>query len=140
MKSWISVWMMVNGGVIGAYTILLFVWQVFVLRGRQMQNPDGSADNWKAHESYYGIALADVLLACPVCLAAAVLAFIAPKTGAFLLGVAGFWLLWANFSTSATSLRFRHPKLTIAWWITFPFGGVIGLSAFVLAIVAGAAS
>jgi hypothetical protein len=49
----------------------------------------------------------------------------------------GFWFMRVNTMTTATSLKFHDPRLTFVWWITFPFEIVVGLSAFLLPLVAG---
>jgi len=115
----------------GLFTLIVFGWQIMVLKGRSMENADGSADSWHEQKTHYGLAVADVFLACPMCLVGIVLVFIKPQWGFYLLGMVSFWFVWANTMTTATSLRFEKPKLTLNWWITFPTGIVIGL-AFIL--------
>ena len=100
-----------------------------------MDNPDGSADDWAEQPSHFGIAIADVCFACPASLAAVVLSIVAPRVGLYPLGAVGFWFIWANNMTTATSVRFHGPKLTISWWVTFPAGAVLGRSAFLLPIM-----
>ena len=50
---------------IGILAIVIWDWQIKVLKGKVMKNPDGSSDNWRDQKSHYGIALSDVFLACP---------------------------------------------------------------------------
>jgi hypothetical protein len=55
--------------------------------------------------------------------------------GFYLLALVSFWLLWANIMGTATSLRFEKPKLTLNWWITFPVGGLVGLTFILWTII-----
>ncbi|MGB3699980.1 MAG: hypothetical protein WA997_01815 [Anaerolineales bacterium] len=116
---------------IGLYILLIGVWQIKILRGETMQNPDGTADDWHEQKTHFGIAVADVLLACPTGIIGIILVFVSPRWGFYLLALVSFWFVWANLMNTATSLRFENPKLTLNWWITFPAGGFVGL-AFIL--------
>ncbi|UCH74584.1 MAG: hypothetical protein JSU82_01645 [Rhodospirillales bacterium] len=113
---------------IGLFALLLLVWQIRVLRGEAMPNPDGSIDDWRQQKILFGLAFADVLLVCPATLAAIALAFLAPRWGHLLLAMIGFWLVYINFATTATSLRFETPKITLSWLLVFPAGAVLGLA------------
>jgi hypothetical protein len=66
---------------IGLYVLLIGVWQIKVLRGENMQNPDGSTDDWREQKTHYGIAVADVFLACPAGIIGIILVFISPRWG-----------------------------------------------------------
>ncbi len=112
---------------IGLYTLLVLGWQIMILQGKAMQNPDGSVDNWHEQKTHYGIAVADVFLACPTCIIGIALVFVSPRWGFYLLGMVSFWFVWANLMTTATSLRFERPKRTLNWWISFPAGIFLGL-------------
>ena len=112
--------------IIGLYTLLLWWWQAMVLSGRVMKNPDGSTDDWAVQKTHYGMAFADVFLACPASLIGIALVFIAPRWGCFVLSLIAFWLVWVNLATTATSLRFKRPKITLAWLATFPSGSLLG--------------
>ena len=46
-----------------------------------MQNPDGTSDDYREQKTYYGIAFADVFLACPVSFVAIALVFLNPWWG-----------------------------------------------------------
>ena len=113
---------------LGLYILLIGGWQIKVLRGETMGNPDGSTDDWHEQKTHYGIAFADVFLACPVGLVGILLIFLAPRWGFYLLGLVSFWFVWANIMTTATSLRFEKPKLSLNWWVTFPAGILVGLA------------
>lgn len=113
---------------IGLLTLVIWVWQAMVLQGKAMKNPDGSADDWHRQETHYGLAFADVFLACPASMTGIVLLFLAPRWGYYLLALISFWFVWANVMTTATSLRFHNPKITLNWFITFPFGALVGLA------------
>jgi hypothetical protein len=130
------VWFWLTQFLISFYALVLLWWQLKVLRGGRMENPDGSADTWAEQRSHFGMAVADVFFACPMSILAVVLSIVAPRVGLYLLGAVGFWFMWANIMGTATSLRFYSPKLTINWWITFPSGVAVGLSAFFIPIAA----
>lgn len=119
----------------GLFALLVGGWQVMVLQGKAMKNPDGSSDNWHEQKTHYGIAFADVFLACPACLAGLVLVFISPRWGHYLLALVGFWFVWANIMTTVTSVRFEKPKITLNWLVTFPFGSVVGLAYIVWTLI-----
>jgi|GEM_PF-406622 len=122
-------------GLMGLFALLLLFWQVMVLKGRAMKNPDGSADDWHDQKAHYGMAFADVLLACPAILAGIVLVFAAPRWGYYLLALSGFWFVWTNTMTTANSLRFEKPRITPAWFITFPLGTILGLAYIVWSVI-----
>ncbi|MGB3714829.1 MAG: hypothetical protein WA996_10405 [Candidatus Promineifilaceae bacterium] len=113
---------------IGLIALIVFGWQIQVLRGRAMKNTDGSTDSWHEQKIFYGIAIADIFLACPLSIAGIVLVFVTPRWGYYLLALVSFWLVWANVMTTATSLRFEKPKITLNWFIVFPFGILVGLA------------
>jgi hypothetical protein len=117
----------------GLFSGLLLWAQVGTARGRPFQNPDGTRDDWREQKLFFGLAWADIILACPVSFAGIALMFIAPRWGFFLMGMVGFWFLWVNLVTTFTSLRFEKPKITIEWLIVFPFGSILGLSYLVWA-------
>ncbi len=100
-----------------------------------MQNPDGSADDYHEQKTHYGLAFADVFLACPASFMAIALIFISPRWGFYLLAMVAFWFVWANIMGTATSLRFENPKLTLNWWITFPTGIFVGLAYILWSII-----
>jgi hypothetical protein len=114
---------------IAVLTLALLWWQIQVLRGKRMENPYGSADDWNEQEIMFGIALADVLLACPLGIATVVLTLAGSPWGFFLLPIFGFYLVWANTMTTATSLRFHKPTFTLMWIIVFPLGIAVGAAA-----------
>jgi hypothetical protein len=113
---------------IALLSLTLWVWQIMVLRGKAMSNPDGTFDDWREQKTFYGIAFADVVLACPAGVAGVVLVFVSPRLGFHLLALVSFWSVWANIMTTVTSLRFEKPKITLPWLIAFPFGIVVGLA------------
>ena len=120
---------------IGIFTLIIWGWQINVLRGKTMTNPDGSADSWHEQKTHYGIAFADVFFACPANAIAIVLVFVSPRWGTYLLAMVGFWWVWANIMTTSTSLRFEQPKITPAWLIVFPSGILIGMATIAWTIV-----
>ena len=113
---------------IGLFSLLIFGWQIMILQGKAMQNPDGTADDYHEQKTHYGIAFADVFLACPTCFVAIILVFITPRWGFYLLTMVAFWFVWANLMTTTTSLKFENPKLSLIWWIVLPTGIFVGLA------------
>ncbi len=120
---------------IGLFALLVGYWQIKILQGRAMKNPDGSSDDWHEQKTHYGIAVADVFLACPASIAGIVLVFVSPRWGYYLLALVSFWFVWANIMTTATSLRFEQPKINLTWLLTFPFGILVGLAYVVWTLV-----
>ena len=115
--------------IISLYTVIVLVAQIGCLTGRPFANPDGTKDDWREQRLFYGIAWADSLIACPLSFLSVVLVFLDPQRGFFLLGMVSFWFIWANVMTTATSLRFEAPKITLRWMVVFPLGALIGLGA-----------
>ena len=122
-------------GIMGIICLIVWGWQIRVLKGKAMKNLDGSFDNWHEQKAHYGIALADIFLACPVNIAGIILVFVSPRWGYYLLALVSFWWVWANTMTTATSLRFEKPKITLTWFIVYPFGILVGLAYIVWSIV-----
>ena len=116
-------------------SLIVWGWQIMVLRGKAMSNPDGTFDDWHEQKICYGIALADVVLACPATIAGIVLVFVSPRAGFYVLSMTSFWFVWANIMTTTTSLRFEKPKITFAWFIVFPFGIIVGLAMIVWMVI-----
>ena len=100
-----------------------------------MKNPDGSSDSWHEQKILYGIAVADLILACPATIAGIVLVFICPQWGYYLLTLVSFWFVWANIMTTVTSLRFEKPKISLNWFIAFPFGIFLGIAYIIWTII-----
>ena len=115
---------------IGLLALIIWGWQIQVLRGKEMKNPDGSADNWHEQPIFYGMAVADIFFACPVSVIGIALVFVVPRWGYYLLTWVSFWFVWANIMTTATSLRFEKPKINLTWLIVYPFGSLVGLAYF----------
>ncbi len=115
-------------GLIGLFSLIIWGWQIMILKGKVIKNPDGSSDGWQEQKTHYGIAVADVFLACPASIIGIALIFVSPRWGFYLLAMVSFWFVWANTMTTATSLRFENPKLTLNWWIVFPTGIFVGLA------------
>jgi len=122
----ISLYLLIS--IMGPICLVIWIWQFRVLKGRAMNNPDGSSDNWHEQKTHYGIAFADIFIACPVNILGIVLVFVSPRWGYYLLALVSFWWIWANTMTTSTSLRFEKPKITLNWIIVFPFGILVGLA------------
>jgi hypothetical protein len=114
--------------VMGLVSLYLASWQIMVLQGKPMKNPDGSVDDWHEQKTHYGIAFADTFLSCPLGIAAIALILAGSRWGYYLLALVSFWWVWANIMTTATSLRFEKPNITPNWLLTFPFGILVGLA------------
>jgi len=102
------------------FAVIVFIWQIAVLRGKSMNNPDGTVDDWHEQKILYGIAVADIVVAVPVAIIGVVFIFIGWRIGYYLTGLASFWYLWTNIMATATSLRFESPKISINWIVVFP--------------------
>jgi hypothetical protein len=122
-------------GLMGVIALLLFRWQMTVLQGRAMKNPDGSVDDWHDQKILFGIAMADLLLAVPLTMAGVVLIYLGWKIGFYIMGLASFWFLWINTATTVTSLRFQKPRFTFNWFLVFPVGAILGLIYIVWSLV-----
>jgi hypothetical protein len=93
----------------GLVGLLIWAWQVMILRGKVFNNPDGSTDDWHDQKTHYGIAFADVFVACPANLIGIALVFVYPRWAYYLLAMVSFWWVWANVMTTAISFApYRH--------------------------------
>ncbi|MFC1893229.1 hypothetical protein ACFLYR_04225 [Chloroflexota bacterium] len=119
----------------GLLAIIVFGWQIMVLRGKSMKNPDRSVDDWHVQKLFYGIALADITVAIPWTLVGIVFIFIGWRIGYYLTGLASFWFLWTNIMTTATSLRFEKPSISFSWFIVFPFGAIVALAYIIWSLI-----
>jgi len=113
---------------IALFTLLVLWAQVGVMRGKPFDNPDGTKDDWREQKIFYGIALADIIVACPLSIAALSMIFFIPRAGFYTMGMVSFWFVWTNVMTTVTSLRFEKPRISLPWLIVFPLGAVIGLA------------
>jgi hypothetical protein len=121
----LSLYLMLS--LMGLLSIIVLGWQVLVLRGWRMKNPDGSADSYGEQKTHFGIAVADVCVSVPVTIIGIGMVLAQNRWGFFLLALASFWLIWANVMTTATSLRFQRPTIDLVWFLTFPFGALLGV-------------
>lgn len=109
------------------YLIIVMYWQVQVVRGRAMNNPDGSVDDYHEQKIFYGIAIADFVVPLPLMIAAFAFWYAGDVSIAHLLfAMVSFWFVYWNTVTTATSLRFETPTIDTMWIITCPFGIVLG--------------
>ena len=115
--------------------IVVFWWQIQVLKGKSMKNPDGTYDDWHKQKIFFGIAIADIFVAIPTTIAGITMILLNMNIGFYTLALASFWFVWANIMTTTTSLRFEKPKLSIAWFIVFPFGTLVGLAYIIWSII-----
>jgi hypothetical protein len=121
-----QVTLLVLTGLLALIFVLLLWWQVQVMKGKTMENPDGSVDDWHEQEILYGMAVADVFVACPLAFVGVVVTFLDPGYGILILAMASFFQLWVNVATTVTSVRFRQPKMSVNWFFIFPFGSILG--------------
>jgi len=63
------------------------------------------------------------------------LIFMGWRIGYYLIGLASFWFLWTNVMTTATSLRFEKPQISLNWFIVFPFGALLALVYIVWSLI-----
>lgn len=110
-------------------------WQIQVLKGKAMKNPDETYDDWHKQKIFYGIAIADIFVAIPTTLAGIIMILLDIHWGFYILALASFWFVWANIMTTATSLRFEKPKISIGWFIVYPFGTLVGLAYIIWSII-----
>ena len=122
-------------GLMGLLAPVLWGWQIMVLQGKAMKNPDGSFDDWHEQKTHYGIAFADIFLACPLNIVGIVLIFVSPRWGYYLVALVSFWWVWANIMTTVTSLRFEKPRITLMWFVTYPLWILIGCAYIVWTVV-----
>jgi hypothetical protein len=113
--------------IMGFICLIVWFWQFRILKGKAMKNPDGSYDSWHEQKTHYGIAFADVFIACPLNIVGIILVFTSPRWGYYMLALVSFWWVWANTMTTSTSLRFWKPKINLVWVIIYPFGIFVGL-------------
>jgi hypothetical protein len=133
MVSRVSLYVLVAS--IGILALIIWSVQVGVLNGRAFKNPDGSVDDWHEQKLFYGISFADVFVACPASVAGIILVLVAPRWGCYVLALVSFWLVWTNIMTTASSLRFEQPRITLMWFIVFPLGALVGLAYIAWTIV-----
>jgi len=120
----------------GLYTLIflgLWWFQIMVLRGKPMQNPDGTYTDWKKPGrtygfSAYGFALADTFVACPLGIIGAILVVLGSRWGVFILALVSFFAVWVNIATTVTSLKFNKPKITVFWFVSYPLGTLLGIA------------
>lgn len=123
--------------VMGVLAALLFAWQIQVLSGRAMPNPDGTFDDWHEQKILYGIAIADIVISCPATFIGVIMVLTGKgRAGHHLFLLLSFWFVWINTATTVTSLRFENPNITLEWFIVFPLGALLGLTYMLLRVVA----
>lgn len=88
-------------GLMVLFDLFVLWWQIMVLKGKTMKNPDGSFDSYHEQKSHYGMAVADVFLICPAIL-----------VGVLLVLFGSLWvslgLLCAGLMQLLVSLGQRH--------------------------------
>ena len=112
----------------GFVTLLLGWFQMNVLKGKAMDNPDGSVDDWHEQKIMFGMSFADLLIICPITIAGIALILFDSQWGFYILGLVSFWYVWVNTAFTVTSLRFEKPKITLNWFVVYPFGIILGIA------------
>ena len=112
---------------VALFSGLLFWFQAQVLIGKAMPNPDGTFDDWHRQRIFFGIAFADLVFTVPLSVAAIALSLQGSHWGHYLLTMLGYFYVWSNTMTTATSLRFEKPKITLMWFFVFPLGILVGV-------------
>ena len=133
LTSLVSLYILI--ALLALYFVILWWWQTQVIKGKAMKNPDGSVDDWHEQKILYGIAVADIFIACPLAIVGVIFTLIGSKWGFYLLALESFFFLWVNTVTTVTSLRFMRPKITLTWFIVYPFGAILGFAFLVWTII-----
>lgn len=107
-------------------TLGIFWFQFNVYKGKNMDNPDGSTDDWHEQKIMFGMAIADIVIVCPITFLAIALVLINLRWGFYILAMISFWHIWVNTAFTVTSLRFEKPKFTLNWFMAYPFGILLG--------------
>ncbi|KGK99730.1 hypothetical protein LI82_00480 [Methanococcoides methylutens] len=119
----------------GLITLILGWFQINVYKGKAMDNPDGSTDDWHEQKILFGMSLADIIIICPATFVGIALILIDSHWGFFILVVLSFWHVWVNTSFTVTSLRFEKPEMTFMWFMAYPFGILLGISYLIWIVV-----
>jgi hypothetical protein len=119
----------------GLITLVLGWFQVNVFKGKAMDNPDGSVDDWHEQKILFGMSFSDIIIICPTTIAGIVLILVNSHWGFYILGLVSFWHVWVNTATTVTSLRFEKPKITFSWFIVFPFAILVGLAYLIWSVI-----
>lgn len=122
-------------GLMAFVSMILWYWQSEGIKGKAMDNPDGSVDEWHEQSYLVGMAVADIFLACPMAVLGIILILFGSRWGFYLLALDSFFFVWINIATTVSSLKFRKPKINFEWFIIFPFGAILGF-AFIVWTVA----
>jgi hypothetical protein len=122
-------------GLLSFVSIVLWWWQTQIFKGKTMDNPDGSKDDWHEKDILFGMAAADIFIACPMAILSVILILFGSKWGFYLLALDSFFFVWINTATTTTSIRFHKPKITMEWFIIFPFGAILGFAFIVWTVV-----
>ena len=69
---------------------------------KEMKNADGTVDSWHEQKILYGMAVADIFLACPVNIIGIVLVFVNFRWGAYLL-------TWSTWICQPQTIRLSKP-------------------------------
>ncbi len=111
----------------GLITLILWWFQINVYKGKAMDNPDGSTDDWHEQKILFGMSFADIVIICPATFVGIALILIDSHWGFYILGMLSFWHVWVNTAFTVSSLRFEDPEITLMWFIAYPFGILLGL-------------
>ena len=112
----------------GLFTALLGWFQFNVFKGKAMNNPDGTVDDWHEQKILFGMAVGDLVLICPITVLGIGFILMDIEWGYFILSLVSFWYIWVNFAFTVTSIRFEKPVISLEWIIVYPFGIFLGIS------------
>jgi hypothetical protein len=119
----------------GLFTLILGWFQFNVFRGRAMNNPDGTVDDWHEQKILFGMAIGDLVIICPITILSIILILVENEWGFFILSLVSFWYVWVNLAFTLTSLRFENPRITAEWIVAFPFGSILGFAYLVWILI-----
>ncbi len=111
-----------------AYIIVLGYWQVMVVLGNPMANPDGTVDTI-AEPLTFGFVLADLAVAIPIGILGIIGMLLQKKWGLILSAMFSFFLFYMNVAGTAASLWGGGTDvITLEWLLIYPSGCVVGLA------------
>ena len=110
------------------HIIALGYWQIMVLLGNPMANPDGTVDTI-AEPLTFGFALADLAIAIPVAILGIVGMLLHKKWGLILSAMFTLFLFYMNFAGTAASLwGSGFDVITLEWLLLYPAGCVVAIA------------
>ena len=110
------------------YIVALGYWQIMVLLGNPMANPDGTVDSL-ADPLFFGFAVADLAVMIPAAILGIVGMLMQKKWGLFLSAMFSFLIFYMSFAVTASSLWSNgFNVITLEWLLLFPSGCVVAVA------------